>query len=61
MRTRPIKKTNLNMISLIICILFSVSTVFAKVDPKKWDTAIAQDSVQGHATFYEMHLGLFAH
>lgn len=41
--------------------LASLSTATAKVNPKKWDTAIAKDSVQGHATFYEMHLGLFAH
>jgi hypothetical protein len=59
MNRKPFSRFRLSVILLICSLLTSTLTSSAKPKPK--GIVIAQDSAQGCATFYEMHLGLFAH
>ena len=61
MKQRPVFILRIIAIILINCLIIQLSTSSKNLKPKKVDTVIAQDSAQGKATFYEMHLGLFAH
>ena len=60
------KNTSNSIINLIIILsigsILSSCTTAPKIEKtKKADIVIAQDSVAARASFYEMHLGLFAH
>lgn len=59
------KKTPTSILNLIVMLsigsLLSSCTTAPKIEKtKKADIVIAQDSAAAHASFYEMHLGLFA-